>query len=115
MSRPPNIIRPSTVNLGIPEDVKARLMLYLYSPAERRVPNGAYSRFMVDRISEFFARQVLIPPPGEIARLLAELKSSFDMIASLADHGGPEALQTIASWAKGSALKIPLSKEPSNV
>ncbi len=57
MSRPPNILRPIKLTTTLPEDIHAKLTLYLYSEAEGRVPAGAYQRFLVDRITEFFSRR----------------------------------------------------------
>jgi hypothetical protein len=54
MARRPLIIRPVKINLCLPEDLHARLMLHLYSESEQRVPQGAIQRFFVDRLLEFF-------------------------------------------------------------
>lgn len=53
----PNIIRPVKLNTALPENVWLMMTTYLYSPAEGRVPHGAYSQFLTERIVEFFARQ----------------------------------------------------------
>ena len=57
MSRPPNILRPVAINLKLPEDIHAKLTLYLYSPSEGRVPKGRYQQFFIERITEFFNQQ----------------------------------------------------------
>lgn len=54
MSRPPNIIRPRALTLKLPEDVRGRLDLYLFSEVEQRIPVGAYQSFFLSRIREFF-------------------------------------------------------------
>lgn len=54
MSRPPNIIPPTRLTLRLPEDVRARLDLYLWSELEGRVPFGRYQEFFLARIREFF-------------------------------------------------------------
>lgn len=51
--RPPNVMRPTQLTTNIPEDLRAKLDLYLYSTVEGRVPHGAYSRFLAERIREF--------------------------------------------------------------
>jgi hypothetical protein len=51
----PNPIRPSLLHLSLPEDVRTRLDLLLHSDLEGRVPKGAYQRFFIDRITEFFS------------------------------------------------------------
>jgi hypothetical protein len=54
MPRPPDILRPVSLHTSIPEDLHAKLTLYLYSESEQRVPKGAYQKFIRDRITEFF-------------------------------------------------------------
>jgi hypothetical protein len=54
MGRPADILRPVPLHTSIPEDLHGKLSLYLYSPAEGRVPKGAYAKFIRDRIVEFF-------------------------------------------------------------
>ena len=56
MSRPPSILRSSKINLCLPEDLRARLDLLLYSDSEKRVPQGAYQRFFTNLLNEFFNR-----------------------------------------------------------
>ncbi len=50
MPKPRRTIRPTYLNLAIPEDVRALLDLHLYSELEGRVPHGAYSAFICDLI-----------------------------------------------------------------
>jgi hypothetical protein len=50
----PRIIRPTKLTMALPEDIRAKLDLYLYSEAQQRIPHGAYQKFMVERISDFF-------------------------------------------------------------
>jgi hypothetical protein len=57
MSRPPAIHRPVSLHTTLPEDVYARLVTYLYSPAEGRVPQGAIQRFLIERINEFLSQR----------------------------------------------------------
>jgi hypothetical protein len=54
MARPANTVRPATLHLHIPEDLKTRLDLFLWSALEVRVPHGAYTRFLIPLIREFF-------------------------------------------------------------
>ena len=54
MSRRPNVIRPSLLHVSLPEDIRAKIDLLLWSELEGRVPKGAYQRFFVERIQEFF-------------------------------------------------------------
>lgn len=53
MARPPNIIRPSPINTSIPEDLRAWLVLHLWSETEQRVPLGAYQRLIEKLLREY--------------------------------------------------------------
>ena len=63
MPMQPLLMRPVKLTLHLPEDVHHRLALHLYSPAEGRIPKGAYQRFFVERITEFFS-SYKEPPNG---------------------------------------------------
>lgn len=52
--RPPRILRPVKMTIYLPEDVKAKLDLHLFSAIEGRVPHGNYSNFLTERVREFF-------------------------------------------------------------
>ena len=54
MSRPSKIIRPVRVHTTFPEDLLARLDLFLWSPLENRLPLGARQKFLVERTQEYF-------------------------------------------------------------
>ena len=54
MSRRPNIIPSTRLTLRLPEDIRAKLDLYLFSDLEGRVPLGRYQEFFVARTKEFF-------------------------------------------------------------
>jgi len=56
MSRRPNVIPSVKLTTHIPLDVMNRLNAHLYSPVEGCVPRGAYQKFLVERINEFFLR-----------------------------------------------------------
>lgn len=53
--RHPNIIRPIKLTTTIPEDLRLKLDLYLFSDVEGRIPKGAYQDFICARIREFFS------------------------------------------------------------
>jgi hypothetical protein len=55
--RRPNILRPIKLTTTLPEDIRAKLDLYLYSEVEGRVPKGAYQQFFIERIQEFFQQR----------------------------------------------------------
>ncbi len=54
MARPPSLTPKTTLHTVIPLDVRTKLDLHLFSPAEGRVPYNAYSEFIVARCREFF-------------------------------------------------------------
>lgn len=72
--RHPNIIRPIKLTTTLPEDIRAKLDLHLYSDVEGRVPNGAIQKFLIARIQEFFGEPDLstseitedLPEPGKL-------------------------------------------------
>jgi len=54
MPRPRNLEPSIPLKLKLPESVRVRLDLHLFSPLEGRVPQGRYQEFFIDRIKEFF-------------------------------------------------------------
>lgn len=54
--RPAQILRPVALNTFIPEDLKAKMDLHLFSEVEGCVPKGAYSKFLAELLREFFSR-----------------------------------------------------------
>ena len=59
MSRRPNLVPSQQLNLALPIDVHSKLSLHLYSGLEQRVPHGAYSRFLVEQVRQFFSDEHL--------------------------------------------------------
>lgn len=53
--KPPNTIRPTRLEIYIPEDLRAQLELHLYSETEKKVPHGAYKILICDLLRQFFA------------------------------------------------------------
>lgn len=56
MPRPANIIRPSHLKTSLPEDLRARLDLHLWSASEGRVPMGAYQQLIVMLLTQYLDR-----------------------------------------------------------
>ncbi len=52
--RPSKLIPSERLGVYIPQDLKARIDLHLFSDVEGRVPSGAYSKFAEERFREFF-------------------------------------------------------------
>lgn len=50
MPRPRKADRPTSLNIHLPETLRAKLDLHLFSLLEERVPQGAYQRFIVPLI-----------------------------------------------------------------
>lgn len=65
MARKSSIDRPVPMTLKLPESVRTRLDLHLYSDLEGRVPQGSYQKFFIERIQEFFgSRRLDLTPFG---------------------------------------------------
>lgn len=59
MGRRPNAEPSIPLNLRLPESARTRLDLILFSTLEGRVPAGAYQRFFLERLAQFFASETL--------------------------------------------------------
>ncbi|MDE2097543.1 MAG: hypothetical protein KGL39_09880 [Patescibacteria group bacterium] len=65
MPRKPSIIPSAKLTLCLPEDIRTRLDIYLFSELEGRVPKGAYQAFFLSRILDFFeSRRLPLEPFG---------------------------------------------------
>ena len=86
MAKPRNIVRPVALRTTFPEDIRARLDLYLWSEVEGRVPQGAYQRFLISRIREFFEDASLdLSPwlePTSLPMVVRGSPRSIDALAS---------------------------------
>jgi len=47
-------VRPTSLHISLPEDLRARMDLHLWSGLEQRVPKGAYQRLIVSLLREYF-------------------------------------------------------------
>lgn len=59
MPKRPNLIPSLPLNTVIPLPLYTQLAAQLYSDLEQRVPHGAYSRFIAERLREYFATEAL--------------------------------------------------------
>jgi hypothetical protein len=65
MSRPPKAERRIRQEIYFPESDHNRVALLLYSPAEGRVPHGAWSEFVVACVRATIARAASQQPTPE--------------------------------------------------
>lgn len=72
MTGKPLIIRPTRLETSIPEDLRAKLDLHLQSQVEGRIPKGAYQRFILDLIREFFAKKQVPKTTAAITKTESE-------------------------------------------
>ena len=54
MPREYQVDRPTKITLKLPESVRDRLYLFLYSEVEERIPQGAIQEFFMAQIREYF-------------------------------------------------------------
>ena len=59
MSRPRNAISAVVLNVALPALEHAKMTLHLYSDLEQRIPHGAFSRFLAERLREYFNSETL--------------------------------------------------------
>lgn len=59
MPRKPNIDPPVSLRLMLPESIRTRLDLLLFSEIEGRVPLGKYQEFFLERLAEYFNNRPL--------------------------------------------------------
>ena len=85
MGRRANIIPSIMLNVALPQTVHTQLSLHLYSELEGRVPLGAFQRFFVERIREFFAEKTLDLAPYIVGACPGALQV----------HGTPEAVEQV--------------------
>jgi hypothetical protein len=82
--RHPDIIRPIKLTTTLPEDVKAKLDLHLFSEVAGRVPIGAYQKFFLERIKDFFYEKTL------------DISEYLDSpVGCVTIKGGPAALEAV--------------------
>ena len=67
------IIRPVKLTTTFPEDIRAKLDLFLFSEVEGCVPKGAIQTFLLDRIREFFTNVPVTLPSGSTYRVPPEV------------------------------------------
>ena len=54
MARPKKTVRTIFKNIGLPEDLVARLELHLFSDVEGRIPQGAQQEFFTKLVRDYF-------------------------------------------------------------
>lgn len=91
MPRRPSPIRPTLLHVSLPEDIRGRLDLHLFSPLEQRVPKGAYQTFFIERILDFFKTRRLDLslyglPPGYFVRGPIEMVTALEELLRAKGH-----------------------------
>lgn len=78
------------LDLRLPESVRTRLDIHLYSQLEQRVPKGAYQRFFIERINEFleWGSLDLAPYTGQVAgtQIVRARKSTIEELRKLLER-----------------------------
>ena len=59
MAKHPNLIPSQQLNVALPQPLYVQLCAHLFSDLEQRVPHGAFSRFLTDRLREYFTAEHL--------------------------------------------------------
>ena len=90
MSKRPNIVPSMQLNVALPLPSYTQLSAHLFSTLENRVPHGAYSRFITERLREYFASKHLDLAPYMNADAGAFVVS-----------GPPEAIEALQRVLKG--------------
>ena len=72
MARRPSLIPTVKLHTVLPLDVRAKLDLFLYSEVEGKVPKDAISRFLAERIREFFEWKGI-----DLGPLIGELPGTY--------------------------------------
>ncbi len=57
MARPKKVIRTVYTNIGLPEDLVARVKLELYSEVEGKIPFGAQQEFFTKLLRDYFGER----------------------------------------------------------
>lgn len=55
MARPPNIERPAHLHITLPESMKIKLDMLLFSKSAGRIPKGAHQRLILQLLERLFA------------------------------------------------------------
>ena len=90
MARRPSVTPAIKLTTTLPEDTHAILTLHLWSDLEGRVPPGAYQRFFVERIREFFSTASL-----DLAPYIGGVQGDFIV------RGSPTAIRLLNKLLKG--------------
>ncbi len=81
-----NVIPTVYTGVRLPEDLRAKMDLHLFSEAEQRVPKGAHQRFISQLLREFFDSKSL-----DLAPYTGTLPETFKI------RGSPRSVDTLIS------------------
>lgn len=68
MPRKPAIDRPIKLQTTLPESLRARLDLHLFSEVEGRVPHGAYQTLIIELLRQYFDWPAVEILPGIVVK-----------------------------------------------
>lgn len=92
MPRKAEIDRPVRLDTTLPTSVYAKLALHLHSELEGKIPRGAWQRFIMERIQEFFGSKRLdLAPYG--------MPQGFEV------YGSPEAIEVLQRFLSQQVVK----------
>jgi hypothetical protein len=80
MPRRPNIDPPVSLLLKLPESLRARLDLLLFSELEGRVPKGKYQEFFIERMKEYFEHRPLALEAYGLSGTISGPKDTIDAL-----------------------------------
>lgn len=92
MPRKAEVDRPVKLNLKLPETIRGRLDLELWSELEGRVPQGKYQEFFVARLHEYWNSKVLNLAP-------------FGFPDAFVVRGPKEVIEALEKFLKGENAK----------
>ena len=80
MSRRPSLDPPVALRLMLPESIRAKVDLILFSELEGRVPKGRYQEFFLERIAEYFSNRPLDLTAYGIAGMVSGPKEIIEQL-----------------------------------
>lgn len=80
MPRKPDLDPPTRLTLRLPETLRAKVDLILFSELEGRVPQGRYQEFFIERLVEYFSNRPLSLDAYGIAGMISGPKDVIEAL-----------------------------------